>query len=347
MRAYVYHPDGSARFEERPAPKATSDSAVIAVRMTAICGTDLRARRHVSKSIVAPRVIGHEVVGEIVDVGSGASGFAVGDRVQVAPAIGCGRCRPCGMGHTNLCDNLQTIGFQFDGSFAEYMQIPAAALQAGNVTKVHQELPDDLAVLAEPVACILNSHRFLNLDNAASVAVFGSGFIGCMHAEIALKQGVKTVFILEIDAARRSSAAETIPEAVIMDPNDPRTQESVSSMTDAAGVDVAIVACSAGPAQAQAMNMTAKMGRVSLFGGLPAQSIGYVDSNLIHYREISVHGVHASTPQQNREALSLLQAGSLRTQPYRENVFPLARIEEAFEALEDGTALKVLLRPGQ
>lgn len=345
MQAYFYRSDGSLGFEECPAPTPTADSAVIAVRMTAICGTDLRTRRYGSKSIVPPRIMGHEVVGEIVEIGPGVEGFSAGDRVQVAPAIGCGTCAACRKGHTNLCDNLKTIGFDYDGSFAPSMRIPADAFKSGNVTRLDPEVPDDLAVLAEPTACILNSHTFLHLEQADSVAIFGSGFIGCMHAEIARVRGVKMIMMLEIDPGRRESVSRTVPEAITLDPADPGCNDRIAELTHGAGVDVSIVACSAGAAQTQALTIAAKLGRVSLFGGLPGDAKGFLDSNLIHYKELSVHGVHASTAELNRQALDLLRSGSLRTEAFRGNIFPLADIDRGFDLLDKGAALKVLLRP--
>jgi L-iditol 2-dehydrogenase len=265
--------------------------------------------------------------------------------VQITPAIGWGQCRACATGHSNLCDNIRTIGFQLDGAFAEQMLVPGSAFRNGNVTRIENDLAYDVAVLAEPTACILNSHGPLQLPAAESLAIFGAGFIGCMHAEIALAAGVKTVIILEVDPARRTSAGQTIPEAVILDPGNPQYRDTVMTLTKGAGVDVAIVACSVGQAQQDAVNITAKRGRVSLFGGLAGQSSGYIDSNLVHYREIAVYGVHASTPVQNRQALALLASGTLRTQAYRHNIFALSDIERAFEALEDGRALKALVCP--
>jgi len=345
MQAYVYTTEGKLRFEEREVPKAAKGGAVIEVKTAAICGTDLRAHRFGSKSIQPPRVIGHEAVGEIVETGEQLNGFSVGDRVQIVPAIGCGQCRQCKMGHTNLCDYLETIGFQYDGAFAKYMAVPPSAFRQGNVHKLQDEIPDDLAILAEPTACILNSHEFLDLEHAESVAIFGSGFIGCMHAEIALSRGVKKVFILEIDENRRKFAGETIPEAVLMDPAEEGFYDAIRSQTGGNGVDVSIVACSVGKAQADAMNITAKLGRVSLFGGLAGEATGFIDSNIIHYREVSVYGVHASTPEQNRRALDMFAAGKVRTEPYRRNVFALKDMEKAFEELESGRALKAIIRP--
>jgi L-iditol 2-dehydrogenase len=345
MLAYVYSDDKKLSLQERPQPVPAEGNAVIRVGATSICGTDLRTFRFGSAKITPPRVIGHEVVGTIISLGRNVSGFAVGDRVQVAPAIGCGVCHLCRGGHSNLCDHLETIGFQYDGTFAEYMELPPAAFQRGNVTRITGDIPDVEAVLAEPVACIVNSHQHLHIQRGESVAIFGSGFIGCMHAELAAMSGAEQVFMIEVNRARAATAARLNPRLILIDPAAGDLAGQIRSRTEGRGVDVAIVACSVASAQTDAMNIAAKLGRVSLFGGLPGESRGAIDSNLIHYREISVHGVHASTPAQNRQTLQWITEGRLNVKPYSGSVFALKDIEKAFKALNDERIMKAIVVP--
>jgi len=346
MLAYVYGEDKKLGLREWPMPSQADDNAVIRVRASSICGTDLRTFRFGSAKIAPPRVIGHEVVGELVSVGRNVEGFAVGERIQVAPAIGCGRCRVCRDGHPNLCDDLETIGFEYDGTFAQYMAVPPAAFARGNVSKVVGEIPDTHAVLAEPIACIVNAHQYLNIRDGDTVAIFGAGFIGCMHAELAAMSGARQVMVIEVNPIRAAMARRLNPSLVMIDPAKDDLARQVRARTEGQGVDVAIVACSVGSAQADALAIAAKRGRVSLFGGLPAESRGFLDSNLIHYKEISVHGVHASSPEQNRQALRWITEGRLDVGSYSANVYKLGDIEEAFRALNSEEIVKAILVPG-
>src|SRR4030042_1291408 len=184
MKAFVYHKAGDSRREAPPRPRAARDSAVIRVLACSVCGTDLRAWQHGNERITPPRINGHELCGRIVEIGPDCPGFAVGDRVSVVPAIGCGQCPSCRKGYTNLCDNLRTIGFQFDGGFAEFMEVPAAAFQAGHVYRTPEGVPDEVAALAEPVACVVNGQEFLRIAKGDAVAIFGSGFLGWIDAEL-------------------------------------------------------------------------------------------------------------------------------------------------------------------
>jgi len=348
MQAFVYEGMNKLGLKEVAMPVASDKSAVIKVLATSICGTDLRTYRFGSSKITPPRVIGHEVVGKIVSLGSGVRGFAVGDRVQIAPAIGCGVCRPCLKGHSNLCNDLKTLGFQYDGTFADYMEIPESAFAMDSVTKIDGAVPDVEAVLAEPVACVVNAQQFLDIKEGDSVAIFGSGFIGCMHAELAWRKGASKVFMIELNAQRRAMSKAIMGDLEAIDPTKGPVVDAVMKATKGDGVDVAITACSSGDAQRDAMTIAAKRGRVSLFGGLPngTPSTGFIDSNLIHYREISVYGVHASTPAQNREVLSLIASGKLSVKPFAGNIFPLSRIQDAFAELNGERIMKAIIVPG-
>jgi L-iditol 2-dehydrogenase len=345
MLAFMYEGVGDLKLKEIPEPKAKNDTGVIKVDASSICGTDLRAFRFGSSKIKAPRVIGHEVVGTFVEVGRDVQGYKVGDRVQIAPALGCGACFYCKKGRTNLCDSLQTIGFDFDGTFAEYMEVPREAFVRDHLTKVPEKLSSVEAVLAEPIACIVNAQSYLAISEGDMVAVFGSGFIGTMHAALALRKGAQKVFMIEVNEVRIKMAKSVVPELIIINSKKESLKDAIASHTNGRGVDVAITACSVGPAQVDAMNIIAKRGRISLFGGLPTETTGFIDSNIIHYKEVSVHGAHASTVAQNREVLNMIADGSLSVKSFVHNPFPLKDILKAFDALNQEEIVKAVLQP--
>ncbi|MCD8349697.1 MAG: alcohol dehydrogenase catalytic domain-containing protein [Planctomycetaceae bacterium] len=346
MLAFVYKDAGDLSLQNVPEPKVAPDNAVLKVEASSICGTDLRAFRFGSSKIKPPRIIGHEVVGTIAEIGKDVNGFVVGDRVQIAPALGCGVCPCCKKGYTNLCDNLKTIGFDYDGTFADYMEIPAQAFVRDHVTKVPASISSTEAVLAEAIACIVIAHENLNIAPGYTVVVFGSGFIGTMHAQLAFRKGASKVFMVEINEHRIAMAKSVLPDLIIINSQKVNLVDAVMQETGGRGVDVAITACSVGSAQVDAMNIIAKRGRVSLFGGLPKETTGFVDSNIIHYKEVSVHGAHASTAAQNREVLRMIEAGGFPLASYTKNPFPLKDILKAFDALNQESIAKAVLIPG-
>jgi L-iditol 2-dehydrogenase len=345
MKALVYEAAGVTRLREHPRPRAARDSAVIRVLAASVCGTDLRAWVQGSERIAPPRVIGHEVCGEIVELGPECTGFAVGERVSVAPAIGCGQCPSCRKGYTNLCDDLQTIGFQYDGSFAEYMELPALAFRRGHVYKTPAGVPAEEAALAEPIACVVNGQEQLGISKGDAVAIFGSGFIGCMHAELARMSGADPIVIIEPNERRAEAAQALVPFARMVVAGKVEVAAEVMRLTGGRGADALITACAVGQAQADAIALAAKRGRISLFGGLAGESRGFLDSNAIHYKELSVHGVHASTALQNRTVMGWIAAGALDVRKYITRLYPLAEIEQAFRDLQGQTVFKAVVQP--
>jgi L-iditol 2-dehydrogenase len=345
MLAFIYNEQGKLELKQVEMPKVTEKSAVAKIEAASICGTDLRTYRFGSSKIKPPRIIGHEMVGTIVEVGRQVKGFAVGDRVQIAPAIGCGQCPSCKKGNTNLCDNLKTVGFDFDGTFAEYIHIPEEAFAQDHVTKVPDHLDPKEAVLTEPIACIVNAQNYLHISKGDNVAIFGSGFIGTMHAQLAYHQGADKVFMIEVNDERISKAKELLPQLVTINSLKEDLYSTIMTHTVNRGVDVAITACSVGSAQSDALNIIAKRGRVSLFGGLPKESKGFLDSNIINYKEVSVFGAHASTVAQNRYVMNLIASGKLNVKPFIKKTFSLTEILDAFAALNNESIVKAVLVP--
>jgi L-iditol 2-dehydrogenase len=269
--------------------------------------------------------------------------FRVGDKVIVAPAIGCGHCANCKKGRTNMCDQLSTIGFEFDGTFADYCAIPRQAFKMKNVIKIDGSIKDVQACVVEPIACAINGQSFLDIKPGENVLIFGAGFLGCIHAELALLKGAGKVIIAEISSQRRELAQKAIPGIYVIDAAETDLAHKLTTITDGAGCDVAITACPVGKTHSQSLEIINKGGRISLFGGLAGESKGFLDSNLIHYKEIGVFGVHASTPQHNMQALKLIIDGDLNPMKYL-SVFSFGDIEKAFDALTTENAVKAVLR---
>ncbi|ACL75392.1 zinc-dependent dehydrogenase [Ruminiclostridium cellulolyticum] len=343
MLSYVYHTDKTLELKDVPKPMLNGEGALIKTIACSICGTDVRTHRFGSTKIDEGRIIGHEVVGEIIELSESVKDFEIGEHVAVAPAIGCGICYSCKNGKTNMCEDLKTIGFQYDGGFADYMVIPLQAFKMGNVYKLPEVKDDSVFTLSEPLACAINAQSYLNIKQGEDVVIFGSGIIGCMHAELALYSGAKNVIIIETSFERIKQASKLLKDVIFINSAETDIFAEVSRLTDGKGADVAIIACSVGSAQADGMKILAKCGRISLFGGLSGNSTGFIDSNLIHYREISVFGVHASTPEQNKQAMEMIHSGKINVEKYITERYPLKDIEKAFKDIEDGRVMKAVI----
>jgi len=345
MVAYVYSGPGLLNIQRVPRPSAGPREAVLQVTVASICGTDIRTRRHGNPGLKPPRILGHESTGTLVEVGAAVEGFREGDRVLLAPAMGCGTCPSCRRGRTNMCSDLQTIGFEYDGTFAEYLRIPERAFRMGNVLHLSPEISDEEATLAEPAACCLNGQSFLGIGQGDVVLIIGSGFIGCVHAELALQSGAARVIMSDVSDRRLAAARRALPAVEAVNPQSTDLVRHVRDTTDGFGADVIITANAVGATHTTAMEVAARRGRISLFGGLPEPSGGFLDSNAIHYKELAVYGSHASTVAENARILAMIAAGNLKLSRYASRRYPLERIEDGFEALRSEDVLKVILAP--
>jgi len=341
MKAFVYEGGTKFALSELPMPKAGVGEAVARIMCASICGTDLRTYRFGSEKLKTPITIGHEACYEIVENGRGV---CLSGRYIIAPAIGCGNCRSCKKGHTNMCDILKTIGFQYPGTFAEYFKIPAAAIEQGHLIRVPDNVSDLAASVVEPVACAINAQSYLKIAEGDSVLIYGAGYLGCIHAELALMQGAGKVIIAEVSEKRRHKAKTFVPEADVVDSRDKGYMDQVRDIVGGAGVDVVITACPAGITHRQGLELLNKNGRMSLFGGLPGDNNFHLDSNLIHYKEAGVYGAHASTVEQNRQALELVSSGRLNAEKYISK-FALEDADKAFQCLIDESVEKAVLIP--
>ena len=309
------------------------------------CGTDAKIFRFGHHHISLPRVLGHEVAGEVTEVGAGVDGWMVGDRVQVIAAIPDGTCHFCRRGQQTVCEDLESIGYQYDGGFAEFMRVPAKVLVVDGVNRIPDHVPFEQASLTEPLACVLNGQELAQVGPGDAVVVLGAGPIGCLHVRLARARGASLVAIADVNAGRLDLAARAEPDASI-DSSKEDAIDAVRKLTDGRGADVVITATGVGSAQEQALEMAALRGRVSLFGGLPKDdSVIRFDSNLVHYRELSVFGAYGSAPRHNREALQLIADGRVRVDDLITHRVPLEDVHRAIEIVIAGAGLKVVVEP--
>lgn len=343
MKAFVYHGEKNFSIDEIEKPTAGRGEAIAKVLCASICGTDLRAFRHGSTKLKTPITVGHEACFVITETRS-ETGLNVGERYIMAPAIGCGMCKSCKQGRSNMCDTLKTIGFQYPGTFAEYMKIPVEAIERGHFIKVPDNVSDTVASAVEPVACAINAQSYLHIEDGDNVLIYGAGFLGCIHAELALTQGADKVIIAEISEKRREKAKKFVPNVYMVDSGQPDYKDKIKAIVGDMGVDVVITACPAGITHKHGLELLYKNGRMSLFGGLPGEGNYHLDSNLIHYKEAGVFGAHASTVAQNKQALELVASGKLDVSKYITQ-FAFKDIESAFGALIDETAEKAVVIP--
>ncbi len=346
MKAAVYEAPGRIEVRDVPEPTCPDEGLLIKVHACAICGTDVKIYRHGHRHIRPPRITGHELSGEIIEVGPRVDGFAVGQRVAVAPAVPCGECDMCRRGYPGMCDNLAPIGYQFDGAFAELMAVPPVAVRTGCVNTVPDNVSDHEAALAEPLACAINGQNLSRVGEGDTVLIIGSGPLGCLHSQLARARGASAVMLADVAAERLDMARAVAGADVYVDSTTEPLKGAVDRVSGGRGIDRVIVACAAPQAQVEALELVAKRGSVNFFGGLPKDKPTItIDSNLIHYREFFVTGTHGSAPADNRAALELIAAGKVNVRDLVTDVIPLDDLLAGIEKVEQRRALKVIVEP--
>jgi 2-desacetyl-2-hydroxyethyl bacteriochlorophyllide A dehydrogenase len=346
MIAAVYHGPDDLRLEERPTPSAAPGEAVVRVDCASICATDLRILRGVHRKygLGTVRVPGHEVVGTIAEIGTQFSGnYHVGQRVFIAPNIGCGHCRECRRGENNLCANYDALGITLDGAFAEYMLVPSAFLEQGNLIPFDTALDGAAVALAEPFACVLRGQKAVNVGSDDVVLILGAGPIGVMHTIAARAAGAHKVIVSDGSPQRRSSATAAGATRTVNFLEE-SLSDVVSEETDGRGADVIIVAAGAQEAMEEAPALAAIGGRINLFAGLPVNKTAItLDSNLIHYKELTITGTTGCSTNDCRRSMELITSGKVNLAPLISGRYRLDRISDAFSAVRAGNILKVVL----
>ncbi|MEU8242887.1 zinc-dependent dehydrogenase [Actinoplanes missouriensis] len=346
MKVVRFHAPGDVRFEDVPEPEAGPGEVKIRVRNCSTCGTDVKISKFGHHHIHPPRVMGHEIAGEVVAAGDGVEGWQPGDRVQVIAAIPCGECAECRRGRMTVCPNQVSMGYHFEGGFAQFMVVPAEVLKVDGLNRIPDGVSFAEASVAEPLACALNAQNLARVGEGDDVVVIGSGPIGCLHVRLARARGAARVFLVELNRERLDMAANLVkPDAAIcaaeVDP-----VEEVRKLTDGRGADVIITAAASGKAQEQAIEMAARQGRISFFGGLPKDNPTITcDSNLVHYRELMIIGANGSSPSHNKEALQLVATGAVPVADLITHRLPLEGAIDAFGIVARGEAIKVTIEP--
>ncbi|TMR19941.1 zinc-binding dehydrogenase [Nonomuraea turkmeniaca] len=334
MKVARFHAPGDIRIEDAPEPVAGPGELKIRIRNCSTCGTDAKIYRFGHHHIRPPRVMGHEIAGEVVDTGA---------RVQVIAAIPCGACAECRRGRQTVCPHQESMGYHYDGGFAEYMIVPAKVLAVNGVNAIPSGVGYAEASVAEPLACVLNGQELAGVGVGDDVVVMGAGPIGCLHVRLARARGAARVFLVDVNAQRLSMAAELVrPDAAI----DADPVEQVLKLTGGRGADVVITAAASGAAQEQAVRMAARQGRISFFGGLPKDDpIIELDSNLVHYRELTIVGANGSSPAHNASALRLVAEGSVVVSDLITHRLPLPQVLDGIDLVSRGAAIKVTIEP--
>jgi (R,R)-butanediol dehydrogenase / meso-butanediol dehydrogenase / diacetyl reductase len=334
MRAAMYTRERTLRVEEHePVPPGPGE-VQIEVAYAGICGTDLHIRHGAMDARVPDRaILGHEASGRVAAVGAGVSSSLVGAPVTVMPLRWCGTCAACQAGHSHVCQRLQVIGVDLPGAMQGLWTVPAEV-----VVRLPDDLPLDQAAVVEPTAVAVHDVRRAELREGEWAVVIGGGPVGLLIARIAKAEGAG-VLLVEPDPHRRGVAEEI--GLTTLDPTVEDVPAYVADWTAGAGAPVAFEVSGAAAGVRTAIDILGVRGRMVVVGIHPDPVP--VDLNQVFLRELSIVGTRVYNRADFDTAVSLVHRGDVPVQSLISEIVPLAKVSQAFDALESGGVVKVLV----
>lgn len=328
------------RVESIPVPEIGDDEVLLRVKAAALCGTDHRIYSNGAHGVDEnnPRVLCHEFAGIVEKTGSRVDTYQTGQRVSIAPNIGCGICDFCVSGNSHHCNGLTALGVHFDGGFAEFVRIPKAAVQLGNITVLDDNVSFEAAAANEAFACAYNAYERYTVNPGDIVLIIGAGAIGLMHAKLAKMAGASKVIINDLSENRLSECLKLEPSLITVKDD---LHKRVMEETGGYGANIVITACSVASVQQTALTLAGIDGRVNYFGGLPKGKENVeLDTNIIHYKQLTLTGTTRSSLWQYRKTLSFISSGIVDIDPLVTHKYSINDIHTAFNNLADAAGLK-------
>jgi L-iditol 2-dehydrogenase len=330
MQAAVLHGRQDVRIEQVPVPSAAPGELIVRVGAALTCGTDLKVfrRGYHARMIVPPALFGHELAGTVVEAGEGLTEFKEGDRVVALNSAPCGQCYFCQRHQENLCDDLLFN----NGAYAEYIRIPARIV-AKNTLHIPAHVPFEHAALTEPLACAVHGFVDSHANPGDTVAIIGGGPLGLMILHVAALAGCETIALVrhegQAEAAKQLGAAHVVHTRSIAE----AIQQARALTPDKRGVDVAIEAVGQPEGWQEAVELVRKGGTVNFFGGPAADTQVKLDTNLLHYNDLTLRSTFHHTPAICRQALDLIAGRRFQASAFITGHAHLYELNRVFEKL--------------
>ena len=341
MLAALLYGQEDLRLEQVADPIPSAGEVVMQVATATTCGTDLKVWRRGghAKMLRPPTLFGHEAAGRIAAVGEGVKNWQVGDRVVANNSAPCTKCFFCQRQEYSLCPNLTWN----NGTFAQYLKIPAPIVQQ-NLLPIPDDLADELAAMTEPLACVLHGVARSNVLPGDRVVVLGDGAIGLMFVAVLAHQSAKVLLFggnqHRLQIGEKLGAAKTFNYRQLDD-----TPALVKDLTHGWGADVVIEATGVPAVWETAIACARPGATVNLFGGCPRDTTITVNTEQLHYSELTLKGVFHNTPEYVRAALSLLASRVIEFELLVSEHRPLQDLEQVFQDMKNRKVIKVAIAP--
>lgn len=335
----MYYNNKDVRVEEMPKPKIGAGEILVRAIASGVCGSDVMEWYRIKK---APRVLGHEMTGEVVAVGEGVGQYRIGDRVFVSHHIPCNTCRYCLSGNHTVCETLHTTNFD-PGGFAEYIRVPALNVDRGTFL-----LPDDMTyeqgVFIEPLACVVRAQRLAKLQPGQTILVLGSGIAGLLHIALARVLGASRIIATDINEYRLNAAKRFGADVVINAKED--VPAKVRRANDNRLADLVMLCTGAMSAMNQALQSVDRGGTIMFFAPTEPGVMLPIPVNDFWRNGITLLPSYGGAPIDILQAMELIRAKRVPVAEMVTHRLSLAETGIGFQLVAGaGESIKVVIEP--
>lgn len=339
MRVAMYYNNNDVRIEEMPIPEINDNEILVKVQTCGICGSDVMEWYRLKK---APRILGHEMAGDIIKVGKNVKKFKVGDRIFVSHHVPCNTCSFCENDQHTLCKTLHSTNF-FPGGFAEFLRVPEINIEEG-VFILPKEMTYEEGAFIEPLACAVRGMRIAEMKSGQSVLVLGSGIVGLINIKLAKVIGARIIFATDIDDFRLK-VAKVMGADVVIDAKKNVPQE-IKKHNNGELADLVILCAGVPSAARQAMDSVALGGTILLFAPTePGVEIPFPMFDLWN-KQVKIISTYAGAPEDLKESIELIRNKKVKVIDMITHRFPLSETGKGFKlAAQAKDSIKIIIEP--
>jgi len=340
MRVGMYYGNRDVRVEEMPRPKIGRGEVLVRVMASGICGTDVVEWYRRDR---VPLVLGHEIAGEIAEVGEGVKQYKVKDRISASHHVPCSECHYCRMDHTSVCDTLRKTNFH-PGGFSEFLRVPAINVEKG-VYRLQDNVSFEEATFTEPLACVIRGQRLARYRSGQGVLVIGSGISGLLHIKLAKARGFGKIIATDINDFRLKKAREFGADHVIHAKED--VAAKVRGINGGKPADLVILCAGARSAFEQAFKSVDRGGTILVFASAEeGLEIPLPINEFFWKNERAILSSYAANPEEHRDALGLIGGGKVDVKDMITHRFGLDDIQKGFDLVAKAMeSIKVIIEP--
>ena len=348
MKVAKYYNNKDVREEEHPKPEIGAGELLVKVKKSGICGSDILEYYRLAKMKrlgVDYLVLGHEIAGDIVEIGEGVTDYKIGDRIFVSHHVPCFECHFCDQGHHTACHLLHNTNYD-PGGFAEYLRIPNINLEKRGVYILEEGVSYEEGALIEPLACVCRAQRRANIKKGQSILILGSGVSGLLHLKLAIAKGVEKIITTDVSEHRMEMAKKFGAIHTVSATGDVLSE--VKKVNNDRKPDIIIVCTGALSAAKQAIEC-AGPGTTIIFFAVPKPGINIeIPINAYWRNEVVIMTSYGAAPEDLDESYEWIKSKKIEVVDLISHRFPLSQVGEAFRVVcEADESMKVIIEPNK